>query len=102
MKAPFTAKVKISKDFQVLMGAALIGECVPEGEFKIYKFEQKLPIPSYLIAIAAGAIVGKELGPRSRVWTEKEVLNFAASELADVEQMIAIGEQLFGKCVHIL
>ena len=32
-----------------------------------YSFDQPVPIQSYLIAIAAGAIVSKKIGPRSAI-----------------------------------
>lgn len=47
---------------------------------KIYSFEQRTTIPSYLIAIAAGNLVGREIGPRSTVWCEPEVIDSAAWE----------------------
>lgn len=37
---------------------------------KIYYFSQSVPIPSYLIALAAGELKSKEIGPISRVWSE--------------------------------
>ena len=39
---------------------------------KVYRFHQKVPIQSYLIAIAAGRIESRKIGPRSHVWSEKE------------------------------
>lgn len=45
-----------------------------------YHFQQKTTMPSYLIAIAAGNLVGKEIGPRSTVWCEPEMVDAAAWE----------------------
>ena len=39
---------------------------------KTYKFYQKVPIQSYLIAIAAGRLESRRIGPRSHVWSEIE------------------------------
>jgi len=36
----------------------------------VYRYDQPNKIPSYLIAIAAGALKKKKIGPRSSVWTE--------------------------------
>lgn len=45
-----------------------------------YNFVQKTRMPSYLIAIAAGNLEGREIGPRSTVWCEPEVVDAAAWE----------------------
>src|SRR5438552_13532853 len=54
------------------------------------------PIPPYLMAFAVGALAARELGPRSRVWAEPEVVERAAWEFAGVESMIGTAESLFG------
>jgi hypothetical protein len=53
-------------------------------------------IPSYLVAIAVGEIVFRELGPRCGVYTEPSVLDAAAYEFADTEAMIEATERLYG------
>ncbi|KAF1960801.1 leukotriene A-4 hydrolase [Byssothecium circinans] len=40
----------------------------------LYTFEQKVPIPSYLFAIASGDLASASIGPRSTVWTGPEEL----------------------------
>jgi aminopeptidase N len=37
-----------------------------------YTFKMPHPIPSYLLAIAAGDLVFKSTGPRSGVWAEPQ------------------------------
>ncbi len=59
-----------------------------------FDFEQTTPVPSYLIAIGAGNLVSREIGPRSLVWCEPEVLDKAAWEFADTETFIRLGEEL--------
>ena len=54
------------------------------------------PVAPYLIAIAAGDIAFRELGPRTGVWTEPAMLDGRARELADTEQMVAAAEALYG------
>lgn len=49
-----------------------------------FRFEQSVRIPSYLVAIVVGDLVSKDIGPRSRVWTEKDMLDKAAYEFAQV------------------
>lgn len=52
-----------------------------------------------MIAIGAGDIYSKELGPRSAVWCEKEVLEEAAWEFAETETFIKTAEDLAGPYV---
>ena len=54
------------------------------------------PVAPYLIAIAAGDLAFRELGPRTGVWTEPVMLDKAAAELADTEKMVEAAETLYG------
>jgi aminopeptidase N len=59
-------------------------------------FHMEHPIPSYLIALAAGDIARRDIGPRSAVYSEPAVLDAAAYEFADTESMIQAVESLYG------
>lgn len=61
-----------------------------------FNFAQRTPIPSYLIALGVGNLQCKEIGPRSRVWCEPEVLERAAWEFADAEAFLSAGESITG------
>lgn len=56
------------------------------------------PIPPYLFAFAVGELGFREVGPRTRVYSEAvpAVLESAATEFASTEDMIRQGEALFG------
>ena len=41
-------------------------------------------MPSYLIAIAVGLLKSKDIGPRSKVWSEESMVQDAATEFAEV------------------
>lgn len=97
VKAKYTATVTVPKDLQALMSAVPVGEPEVKGAFKLYQFDQNTPIPSYLTAIAVGDIVGKTIGPRSKVWAEKEIVDKAAFEFSDTEKFVATAEKLVGK-----
>lgn len=62
------------------MSALKTEDCPGANGLTTYKFEQRTSIPSYLIAIAAGNLVSREIGPRSSVWCEPEVVEQAAWE----------------------
>lgn len=61
-----------------------------------FKFTQSTPVPSYLIALAAGNLESRSIGPRSRVWCEPELLDRAAWEFTEIESFIVAGEQITG------
>jgi aminopeptidase N len=59
-------------------------------------FEMPQPIPPYLLALAVGHLASRDVGPRSRVWAEPEVVEKAAWEFAGVDAMLVAAEKLFG------
>lgn len=61
----------------------------------LYSFDQPVPIPSYLFAIASGDIASAQIGPRSQVFTGPEELTACQWEFEkDTERYIEIGEKL--------
>jgi leukotriene-A4 hydrolase len=61
----------------------------------LYSFNQEIPMPSYLFAIASGDIATASIGPRSLVSTGPEELSDAKWELeADTEKFIEVVEKL--------
>jgi aminopeptidase N len=81
----------------VMSGERLTPEGEPAGEGRrSYRFRMDKPVAPYLIAIAAGDLAFRELGPRTGVWTEPVMLDRAAAELADTEKMVEAAEKLYG------
>ncbi|KAK3778253.1 hypothetical protein RRG08_060179 [Elysia crispata] len=101
VKFPYKAKVKSPRDITVLMSAEREGTepCPEDPSHVFYKFSMKVPIPSYLVAIVAGDLESRNIGPRSKVWSEKELVDAAAYEFAETEQMLQTAEQLGGPYV---
>jgi len=54
------------------------------------------PIPTYLIALAVGDLVGRDLSNRSTVFAEPATVDAAAWEFAGIEDTIRTAERLFG------
>ncbi|MEQ1688077.1 MAG: M1 family metallopeptidase [Sphingopyxis sp.] len=71
------------------------GEPVGEGR-RAFRFRMDKPVAPYLIAIAAGDITFRSLGPRTGVWAEDATIERAAAELVDTERMIEAAEALYG------
>ncbi|ETN37058.1 leukotriene A-4 hydrolase/aminopeptidase [Cyphellophora europaea CBS 101466] len=66
-----------------------------DGNAQTYKFEQKVPIPAYLFAIASGDLSFASVGPRSTVATGPDELQECKWELeADTEKYLKAGESL--------
>lgn len=81
----------------VMSGERLTPQGEPAGPGRrAFRFRMDRPVAPYLIAIAAGDIVFRELGPRTGVWTEPAMIDAAAAELADTERMVEAAEALYG------
>jgi len=61
-----------------------------------YVFKMPQPIPSYLFAIAVGNLAFHELGPRTGIYAEPEMIEAAAWEFAETETTLHEAEKLFG------
>jgi leukotriene-A4 hydrolase len=99
VKTPYSAEMTAPKDFTVLMSGIMQGDPQEKDGKKTYKFYQKVPIQSYLIAIAAGRLESRRIGPRSHVWSEIEYVEKAAYEFSDTEIMLQKAEELCGPYV---
>lgn len=51
---------------------------------QLWKFAQKVPIPSYLVAVVAGRLKGKLLGLKSKVYAEPEIVEKCVYEFSEV------------------
>ncbi|KAF0692479.1 Aste57867_16449 [Aphanomyces stellatus] len=60
-------------------------------------YEQNVAVPSYLIAIVVGRLESREIGPRSRVWSEPSQVDAVAYEFAQTEDFLKNAEQIMGQ-----
>ncbi len=77
LKITYSARVKVMKPLVVVM-SALKEESEESSDsssldHRIFSFRQGTRIPSYLIALAAGNLACKEIGPQSSVYSEPEI-----------------------------
>jgi aminopeptidase N len=89
----YSANIHTPTDVMALMSADNDPASARDGD---YSFRMPQPIPSYLLAIAAGDLVFKPISDRSGVWAEPSVVDKAAWEFADTEKMIDTAEKLYG------
>ena len=91
-KASFTVPARL----RTLMAAAAKGRVPgPAGEATDH-FEMPQPIPPYLLAFVVGDLSPRQLSARSAVWAERSLVDAAAHEFEQVEDMIVAAEELFG------
>lgn len=100
VKSTYSAKIKAPSELKVLMSAIQDGEPLPQGGgLSVTSFTQEVPIPSYLIAIAVGALDCRTISSRCKVWSERELVEKAAYEFGEAEQMLKIAEDICGEYV---
>ncbi len=91
----YQAELTVPRELRAVMAAGFCGR-EEQGAQARERYEMPQPIPPYLLAFAVGSLASKELGARSRVWAEPEVLEAAAWEFEDVDEMLRVAESLFG------
>lgn len=96
IRQTWRARITAPKPLTVVMSGLKQGETVDLGDRRAFTYAMDKPVAPYLIAIAAGDIAFRPLGPRTGVWTEPRMLDAAASELADTEAMVGAAETLYG------
>ncbi|XP_040564272.1 LOW QUALITY PROTEIN: leukotriene A-4 hydrolase [Lepeophtheirus salmonis] len=97
VKSKYSAQITAPADLTVLMSAVRQEErLIMDGTLKVTSFLQKIPIQSYLIAIVVGKLESRDIGPRSKVWCEKEYIECAASDFSETETMITTAESICG------
>ena len=97
VRQTYSARITVPRDLHVVMSAEqLTPEGVERAGGRTFEFRMREAIPPYLIAIAAGDLTFRALGPRTGVYTEPAMLERAARELADVEKMVTAADMLLG------
>ena len=92
----YNAKVKVPEGLLALMSATNPTEKNPSG---VYEFEMEQPIPSYLMALAVGDIEHRDMGERTAVYATPDLIEAAADEFVETEQMLIEAEKLYGDYV---
>ena len=91
------AKITISLGITVIkplraLYSGLYQNYIDNGNSITYFYNQKIPIPSYLIALAAGNIEERTISDRVKVYAEPEIVDSAKNEFSNTEKFIQIGE----------
>lgn len=89
----YEATVRVPKELLALMSAE---NPQAKNEQGVYQFRMPQPIPSYLLAIAAGDLEFRPFDSRSGVYAEPSVIDAAAAEFTDTPEMIQTAESMYG------
>lgn len=88
----YTAEVTVPRGLLALMSADNPQGVNANG---VYSFSMDQPVPSYLLALAVGKLQFRELGSRTGVYATADIIDRAAREFEDVEQMVTAAEKLY-------
>ncbi len=96
VRITYDATVKVPANLLALMSAANPTAKTPDG---VYRFEMRQPIPPYLLALAVGDLEYRPIGDPDGccgVYVEPSVVEAAAWEFADTDEMMTAAEELYG------
>jgi leukotriene-A4 hydrolase len=96
IRQTWRARITAPKPLTVVMSGLKQGEPYELGDRRAFTYAMDKPVAPYLIALAAGDIAFRKIGPRTGVWAEPATLDAAAHETADTEKMVAAAEKLYG------
>ena len=90
----YNAEVTVPKGMIALMSAENPTE---KNESGVYTFSMKQPVPAYLMALTIGDVDYKKLGAHTGIYAESSLMEKAAYEFAEMEDMLVAAEKLYGK-----
>ena len=91
----YSATVEVPKPL-IAVFAAEQAEVVDRGKSQVFLYKMPQAIPSCLFALGVGNLAFRELGPRTGVYAEPEIIESAAWEFAENEEKMDEAEKLLG------
>jgi len=89
----YNARVQVPEGLMAVMSAENQEEKSPDG---VYEFRMPQTIPTYLFALSVGDFEFRPLSDRIGVFGEPEIIEDAAWEFADTEEMMEVAERMYG------
>ena len=98
VKFPFYLGIKVPKDLRGMMSGIFKKTDENLDGTKTFYYQQDIPIPNYLIALAAGNIEQKEINENISVFSEPEMIDKSYNELYDfLPTILEIAQSYMGK-----
>ncbi|CAI5446972.1 unnamed protein product [Caenorhabditis angaria] len=100
VKSTYRSTVHVPLGLTCLMSA--IGKSHEKsacGKFEVFKFEQPVQIPAYLLAIVVGRLESRKISERCAVWAEPSQASAAEYEFAETESILKVAENVAGPYV---
>jgi len=91
VRVTFLARLRAPQPLRAVMSARSEGDAPGET-----RYAMSHPVPTYLIAWAAGDLAFGREGDRTGIWTEPAMLDRSVHEFADMEQMLKAAEGTYG------
>lgn len=98
VKSTYSATVRIAEPYQDLT-VVMSAQRVESDDDEVARFQCNVPVPSYLIAMAIGNLHWRPISDRCAVWALPDVVDKAAWEFGEVEDILKIAENVAGKYV---
>ena len=95
IRQTWDARITVPRGLTAVMSAEM-GPGKPVAGGTQFSFHEARPVPPYLIALAVGDLVHRDLGTRTGVWTEPAMIDRAAAELVDTGKFVDAAEALYG------
>jgi leukotriene-A4 hydrolase len=97
IRQTYSARITVPKELRALMSAeALTPDGIEGPRGRTFEFRLTQPVPPYLIALAIGDLTFRSLGTKTGVYAEPSVVEAAAKEFAELQQMVDAAERLLG------
>lgn len=71
------------------------------GDVKWYYWKQPVPVSSYLVAMAVGELVRRDISPRCAVWSEPKLIDVVAYEFAQMDEFLQHAETIAGQTPYV-
>ncbi|MGK2960577.1 MAG: M1 family aminopeptidase/hydrolase, partial [Gemmatimonadaceae bacterium] len=98
MRQTYDAVVRVPEGMRAVMSAEHVGgeQVRDENGLSVFRFRMPHAIPPYLIALAVGDLAFRAIGSNTGVYAEPSVVERAANEFVEVDEMIEAAEKLYG------
>ena len=95
VKFPFYLGIKTKLPIRGMI-SGLYQENITEGDMTTFYYNQSIPVPNYLIALAAGEIEEAVISDQVSVFAEPKILEKSAKELEEMPKVLDIAIKLNG------